>query len=205
MTNAHARMFAPESRTGPSPHLPYPDEGDGGGGTPATGTGTEGDGEEGKPSADAEGQPEPDWKTQSRTWEKRAKADAREADKLRAELDRLRQAQMSEAEKAIDNARAEGEKAGLVKASGLLVKARLEAALAHLDDDARDALIEGVDVKRFVGDDATPNADAIKTWAERVAPKKNSANQGFPDLGAGRRQLSPPTDMNSLIRLQARR
>jgi len=50
--------------------------------------------------------PEQDWKKHARTWEQRAKDDKKRAEAAEAELAKLRQAQMSDTERAIAEARA---------------------------------------------------------------------------------------------------
>lgn len=197
------RDLLPETYTGPHPFLPAPDEGDTGGGAGETGEEDDGGGADSAGSSTDTGTDgkDEDWKGRARTWESRAKADARELAKVRRELETARKAQMSESEKAIEAARAEGEKTGRSAATGLLVQARLEAALAHVDDEARDALIDGVNTARFITEDGTPDGNAIKSWAEKVAPRKATSV----DLGQGRRPASKPTDMNSIIRAAAQR
>lgn len=189
------RLLLPEGFAGPHPFFPSFDIDETAGGSADADT-DDAEEEQEKPAASEESE---DWKGRARTWEQRAKNDARELQRLRKQLDDARKASMSEAEKAIEDARAEGEKKGRSQASGLLVQARLEAALAHVDDEARDALIDGVNAAKFMTDDGTPDTDAIKAWAEKVAPKTRQVV----DLGQGRRTAGKPTDMNSIIRRAA--
>jgi hypothetical protein len=194
------RDLLPENFTGLHPHLPALETSETGGGgaadTDVDDLDTGGSESTATSTDTANAAKEEDWKGRARTWEQRAKQDARELAKAKRELEEVRRSQMSESEKAVEAARAEGEKTGRSAATGLLVQARLEAALAHVDDEARDALIDGVNTARFTTEDGTPDTTAIRTWAEKVAPKRN----GSVDLGQGRRPASKPTDMNSLIR-----
>lgn len=194
----------PENLSGPSPFLPFPgNEPEGGAGTQDTAeNSTEQDTEPAGPAGPTgatASSTDDDWKGRARTWETRAKNDARELAKVKQELEKVRHASLTDAEKAVEKARSEGEVKGRQEAAGLLVQARLEAALAHVDDEARDALIEGVNSARFLREDGTPDPDAIKTWASKIAPRSPSV----PDLGQGKRTASKPTDMNSIIRRAA--
>jgi len=203
-------MFTPEQHTGG--HLLLPDgdagqAGDGGqGGTGGGGTGTGGAG------ATGQGGKETDWQAHARTWEQRANADKagreqaeRERDQIKTQLEQLRQSQMTDTEKAIEKAREEGRTAGLTESAGLLVEARLDAALAgRVPDEQRKALVEALDRSRFVKD-GKPDTAAITAWADQVAPKGSGAGRtgGMPDLGQGRRSEAPTTDMDALIRRAA--
>jgi hypothetical protein len=195
------RALLPENFSGPHPHLPFlGDEPAGGAGTQeTTEETTEQNTESDTGPTGATGSTDDDWKGRARTWESRAKKDALELTKIKRELEQVRQSNMSEGEKAVEKARVEGQQQGRSEAAGLLVQARLEAALAHVDDEARDALIEGVNAARFLREDGTPDTESIKTWASKVAPKSPQV----PDLGQGRRHASKPTDMNSIIRRAA--
>jgi hypothetical protein len=188
-------------------------DGDGGGGD-GDGDGGDGDGDAGKggdgKGRGGEGQQEPDWKEQARKWEARAKKDAEAARQLRttqAELDKLRKSQMSDQEKAVAEAREAGEKQAVSKVAARLVAAEARAALAGrgLDADRLAELVEDAkDIARLRGDDGEPNVDAVKAWADRIAPAQQQ-KQSL-DLGQGRRgNNAAPRSMNEAIRLGARR
>jgi len=155
-------------------------------------------------SASPAGGGAPDWKTHARSWEAKAKRSAKDLETLRAEMTTLRQSQMSDAERAIAQARTEGEaegrKAALTLAGQRLVEANVRAILAGRREQGEvDALLEGIDATRFLASDGEPDLKALTAWADRVAPK----GSGFPDLGQGRRPVGAPSDMNSLIRRAA--
>lgn len=211
----HLAITGPEHVLTANPFLPD-DPGTGGGGTGGAGGapgagGTGGGTTDGGPAGGVGGQQTPpqqtgsdqtDWKSHARQWETKAKADAKRAEELAAEVERLKAASMSDAEKAIEAAKAEGQKLGLAAGVGEAVAARLEAALSHLPDAQRDALIDSVSRDRFVGSDGKPDRAAIKAWAEQVAPKPDPKN-GFPPLGQGQRTTPPATSMSALIRQKA--
>lgn len=133
-----------------------------------------------------------DWKAESRKHERRAKENAKKARDnaaAAAELTKLREAAMSEQEKAVaaalETGRAEGLKAGSTKLAG----AEIRAALAGRSVDA-DALLEGLDLAHFVDDTGEPDREAILAWVERVAPTPEAPDpmaQAFPDIGQGQR------------------
>lgn len=129
------------------------------------------------------------WKKQSRRHEERAKANAAAA----AELEKLRESTMNETEKAVAQARAEAAREAATQFGGRLVAAEVRVAAAGRDVDV-DALMEGIDPTRFLGDDGDPDTDAIKAWVERIAPPKATTDDtpNPLDLGQGNRGGTPP-------------
>lgn len=120
------------------------------------------------------------WKAQARKHEDRAKANA----KAQQELEQLRQASMSDTEKAVEVARQQARAEVLAELGGQLVETEVRAAVTGRGVDA-DALLEGLDPTRFLGDDGKPDRAAIVAWVDRIAPKP--ANGFVPDLGQGTR------------------
>jgi len=149
------------------------------------------------------------WKHQARKHEKTAK-DLRgqygDYDTLReraSQYDALLRSTQTEQERAVAEARdaaaKEARAAALNEFGGQMVAARLHTALAgRRSPDEIDALIEGVDPRRFLTDAGQVDAEKVAAWADRIAPKKAA------DLGQGRRgEAGKPLDMNQLIRRQA--
>lgn len=135
-------------------------------------------------------------------WKNEARRQERETKKLRTELEQLRQASMSDQEKAVAAAREEGRKEAAKQTGVRLVDAEVRACAAGRKVDV-DALLDGLDRSRFLTDDGEPDTKQIAAWVERIAPA--SAN-GAPDLGQGTRSGgSPDADMNSLLRRAAGR
>ncbi|GAA4684566.1 hypothetical protein [Streptomyces youssoufiensis] len=131
-----------------------------------------------------------DWKAHARKWEERAKANA----KAQAELEKLRQAQMSDQEKAIEAAKAEGRTAAASEYGQRLAAAEFRAAVAAAGIDLGDAA-EYIDVTRFVGEDGEVNVAAIKsavTKFSRLAPRGPGRSGG--DLGGGSGHQAPTLD-----------
>lgn len=141
------------------------------------------------------------WKVLARKHEDRARQNAGAL----KELEKLRQSTMTDQEKAVAQAKVEARIEALREVGGRLVDANVRAAAAGRNVDV-DALLEGLDRTRFVGEDGEPDTKAITAWVERVAP---SGQQQQPqqqwDLGQGARGAGSASDMNSLIRQKAGR
>lgn len=122
---------------------------------------------------------EPDWKAEARKWEKRAKDN-------NTELEKLRTASMTEQEKAIAEAETKGRTAAASEYGQKLAAAEFRAAVAAAGIDLGEAA-EYIDVTRFVGDDGEVNVAAIKsavTKFSKLAPAKGPGRSGG-DLGGG--------------------
>lgn len=135
---------------------------------------------------------ETDWKAEARKWEDRAKAAATKATANAAaakELEQVKQASMSDIEKAVAVARTEATTEALRTVGARLVDAEVRVAAAGRTVDV-DALLEGLDRSRFVGDDGEPDRKAIAAWVDRIAPKPAEGAPAFPDLGQGARNVS---------------
>lgn len=133
---------------------------------------------------------EVDWKAKyeeqrehSRTWEKRAKDNSDAAKKL-AEVERQA---MSDAEKAVAEARDEARKQALAEVGAELVDANVRAAAAGRNVDV-DTLLSGLDRSQFLGDDGKPDTAKITDWVGKIAP---AAKPAAADLGQGARPLAP--------------
>lgn len=167
--------------------------------------GAAGDGDEGDADGDegdeGDGKDEPDWKRESRKHEARAKADKKRADALQAELDKIKNADKSDQEKAIDDAKAE------VRAELDAERRhdRLEVAVTRLAArtfaDTEDALIHleraikdgDVDQDDIFDNDGKVQTDAVKTALTELLERKPhlAAGDGTPppgdsDAGKGR-------------------
>lgn len=153
-------------------------------------------------AGDDDGKGEPDWKRESRKHEARAKADKKRADALQAELDKMKNADKSDQEKAIDDAKAE------VRAELDAERRhdRLEVAVTRLAArtfaDTEDALIHleraikdgDVDQDDIFDNDGKVQTDAVKTALTELLERKPhlAAGDGTPppgdsDAGKGRR------------------
>jgi membrane protein involved in colicin uptake len=176
-------------------------------GTSETGTGTTTEGTESTSSTEDpqstgsetgnELQSEVDkWKALSKKNEDRAKANANAA----KELEELRAKTMSEQEKAVAAAKAEGRTEALKEASVLFVDAEVKAAAAGRKIDV-DKLLAGLDRSAFLNDEGKPDTKAIEDYLDGIAPR-----DGRPDLGQGTRGTGAQgADMNTMLRQAAGR
>lgn len=130
--------------------------------------------------------------------ERKARRDAERAHKAAtAELEKLRQQSMTEQEKAVAAARAEGLAEGTRNAGVRLVDAEVRAAAAGRGVDT-DALLEGLDRHKFLGDEGEPDRDAITAYIDRIAPASEEPQPaGFPSLEQGAR-TNPALGSNAL-------
>lgn len=87
---------------------------------------------------------------------------------LQTKLDRLEREHMSEQEKAIATAKAEGRAEAIMSAGKRLAAAEFRAAAAGRISDANAAL-EVLDLSKFVGEDGEPDTKAIAGVVERLA------------------------------------
>lgn len=124
------------------------------------------------------------WKALSIKHEQRAKANAAAA----KELETFKASQMSETEKAVAEAKAEGLAEGIRTGSTKTAQAELRAALAGRSVDA-DEFIAGVDVGRFIGDDGEVDRAAMVGWLDKAVPAGEQQTPVPPvlDLGQGNR------------------
>jgi hypothetical protein len=121
------------------------------------------------------------FKTLARKHEDRAKANASAA----KELEQVKQASMSDQEKAVELAKAQARAEVLMEVASERVADAVRLAAANRPVDV-DALLDGLDRTRFVTDEGVPDVEAITAWVDRIAPKPAD---GFPpaDLGQGSR------------------
>jgi hypothetical protein len=120
----------------------------------------------GQPPAPAPAQ-EPgdtDWKTMSRQWEQRAKANSKAAE----ELDKLKASMMSDQEKAVAAAKTEGQTEAAKAYGAKLAAAEFKAAIAAAGLKLGDAL-DLIDTSKFVAEDGEVDEKAIKAAVAKLA------------------------------------
>lgn len=100
-------------------------------------------------------------------------------------LEELEKQAMTDAEKAIAEAKAAARAEVLGEVGSKLVDAEVRAAAAGRPVDV-DALLEGLDRRRFITDDGEADRDSIASWIDRVAPKGDSTPSPI-DMGQGTR------------------
>lgn len=128
------------------------------------------------------------WRSLARKHEERAKANATAA----KELERLKAQAMSDSDRAVAEARTEERQLVTREYGARLVAAEVRAAAAGRPVDV-DALLEGVDLGRFLDDEAEPDRRAINDWLDRIAPRPDTSSTIPPmiDLGQGNRGAIP--------------
>lgn len=126
------------------------------------------------------------WKHQSRKHEQRAEAH-KDYDAVKTELDALKAAHQTDAEKAVEQAKTEAKQAGKAEATAefapKLVSAELKAALAgKLPADKIAGHVAFLDHTKFLTDSGEVDTDKVKQYAAGLAPAG-----GWPDMGQGNR------------------
>lgn len=127
----------------------------------------------------------------------RERTERREADKerkaLKAELDKIKAASMSDTEKAIADATAKVRAEVMAEVGSTLVDAEFRAASAGFTLDV-DALLESLDRSKFMGDDGKPDKARIGEFVSKLAPARRSAatdtGQGARKDGTGPAQIT---------------
>ena len=138
---------------------------------------------------------ETDWKSEAEKW-KQAARKAQDHAKTNAaavkELEQVRQQSMSEQEKAIAQAKAEGLQEGYAAGAAELASEAVRAAAAgRMSEQQIEALIARANLASFIGEDGKVDREAIRSFVDDIAPKpqpdEKETRQGFPDLGQGAR------------------
>lgn len=128
------------------------------------------------------------WKSESRKHETRAKENAKAA----KELADLKASMMSEQEKAIANAVAEAQKGWKTEQGTKLAQAEFRAlAAGRMDDERLGTLISGLNLSNFLNADGDPDADAIGSFLDGVAPKSQTLDLGQGSRGNGNGNATP--------------
>lgn len=127
------------------------------------------------------------WRTQARKHEDRSKANQAAV----KQLEDLRKQSMTDAERAVEEAKATARADAMREVGGRLVAAEFKVAAAgRLSDDAITALMGALDPAPFVDDDGMPDTKAISTFVDGIAPatpEQTSGQPQFLDLGQGAR------------------
>lgn len=134
---------------------------------------------------------EKDWKAEfdklqreSRKWEERAKANSTAA----KELEELRKQSMSDAEKAVAEAREQARAEAFADVGGRLVKAEVRAVAAgRLGADQLATLLDGLNVAAFLTETGEVDAAKVAQFIDGIAPPPDENTRRTPDLGQGRR------------------
>lgn len=135
-------------------------------------------------TATAPVQADKDWEAEAAKWKALSRKHENANAQALKELEHLRTAQMSDAEKAIAEAERRGREAATAELSKQLAEARLRAAASGRVSDV-DALVELVDVSKFVTENGVDDA-AIAATIERFTKVLPAAPQPkFDDVELG--------------------
>jgi hypothetical protein len=148
----------------------------------------------------ASGQPQPETDSGGKDPHKAILADLakerRERQRLARELDAEKAKGLTEAERAIAEAKAAGRQEAVAEAGKRLARAEIRAAAAAAGLKVSDDDLDDLDMAKFVGDDGEPATDAIaariKRW-QALAPEP-SRPRGSIDQG---NRGSSPTQSNA--------
>ena len=135
------------------------------------------------------------WKALAQKHEQRAKANATAA----TELEKFKQQSMTDAERAVAEAEKRGAQQAAQQWSHRLVKSDFIAAASKRNPEFdASAVLDDLNLSRFVGEDGEPDAKAIAAAVERLVPAPN----GMPSFDGGTRTPAPSSgsDMTALIR-----
>lgn len=121
-----------------------------------------------------------------------------------SKLDALEWELTSETEKAAQRAHDDAWNAAMSKSVPRVVRAEFRAeAKGVLSSDQLDALLEDIDLSRYVDDDGEPDTAKISAKIAKFAPAPEPERR-FPDLGAGNRGgAARAVNMNDIIRRAA--
>lgn len=136
------------------------------------------------------------WKAQARKHEERAKANAKAAQ----ELEEFRKQSMSDTEKAIEQARAEGRQQALTEAGSKVAAAELRAAATgRMTGEQLDTLLEGINLTRFIDEDGEVDRLAVTKFVDGIAPQpteETTTTAPVLDLGQGARGTGQNAALN---------
>jgi hypothetical protein len=128
------------------------------------------------------------WKTLSRQNETNYNA-------TRTELEKLKQASMSDAEKALEQAKQDARNATLAEVSQDLIKAALEVQATKKSAKLPD--LDFLNLDRFKADDGRPNTEAITSFLDSL-PTEGESKQSFPPLGGAGHNKGGTADFTSM-------
>lgn len=112
-------------------------------------------------------------------WKQMARKHEREAKKARTEIEELRKASMTDNERAIAEAKAEGRAEAMRETAGMTATAQFRAAVAEAGLSLGDA-VDLIDTGKFIGDDGRIDSDGITAAVAKlsaIAPKPQTKPQ----------------------------
>jgi len=116
-------------------------------------------------------------------WKHLSRQNERNYNEARTELAKLREASMTEAEKALEQAKEQARSAALAEVGTRLVESELRAAAVTAGVQLPP--FEFINTAPLVGSDGLPNSEQIKAFVESL-PKPATGPEYSQDLGLGR-------------------
>lgn len=137
-----------------------------------------------------------DWQKEAEKWKGLSRKHEDNWKDASKRLTDLEKASMSDAEKAVANAKAEGEKSGINKAATRIATAELKAFAAEKGVKLPD--LEALNLLKFVGEDGEPDEKAIAKFIDSLGAGKGAFAPAS-ELGIGQRNSST-SDVKQLTR-----
>lgn len=133
----------------------------------------------------------------AKSWEKRSKGNSEAAKELKA----LRESSMTEQERAVAEAVAQARTSTLLELGSHLVSAEFRAAAAgRLTADQLSALLEDMDMSKYLTEDGQVDTERVAKKVDALAPKPDpNAPPTWPDLGQGARASTPALNDDALL------
>lgn len=131
------------------------------------------------PSGNAPSGEEKDWKAEADKWKSLARTHESKWKAANDELDTLRAASMSEAEKAIEDAKKAARQEALSEVGGKLVQAELKAAAAESGVKLPEGFEDVLNLSKFLGDNGSVNTDAVTNFVNSLG----GSSSGLPKVG----------------------
>lgn len=104
-----------------------------------------------------------------------------------ADLRKIRDANLTDAQRAVEEAKREALAEATKSFGTKLAAAEFRAALAHVDGERRDQIIEGLSLEKYLTESGDVDTDKVKSYAATIAPADKGTGGGSHDFGAGRR------------------
>lgn len=137
-------------------------------------------------------------------WKAMARKHEREAKKAATELDRVRKANQSEQERAIEAAKGEGRTAALQEAGQKIAAAEIKAALSGIVANPT-SIIEDLNLARYVTDDGEVDDEAVKALREKFVAAVGDGKKPPPSFDGGVKEKDAPTGGSFLQQALANR
>jgi len=132
-------------------------------------------------------------------WKALARKHENEAKKLRAEADKLKAASLSDAEKALEQAKVEGRQAAQAEFGQRLAAAEIKAALTGVVPNPAE-IVEDLNLAKYVTDGGEVDGEAVAALKKKYEGFGRQGRTSGPDLGQGQRGKTPAGGKEQLTR-----